>query len=59
MTNENVIIKDLIESQPEKFLYPNNTIVNEDFGRFIKNLISLKKNEETERMIKATMESPR
>jgi hypothetical protein len=51
MTNEHEINKDLIESLPEKFLYYINTIVNEDFGRFIKNLINLKNNVETERII--------
>jgi hypothetical protein len=51
MTYENVINKNLIESLPKKFLYHNNTIVSEDFGRFIKNLISLKNNVENERIL--------
>jgi hypothetical protein len=51
MTNENLINKDLIESFPGKLLYYNSTIVNEDFGRFIKNLFNLKYHVETERII--------
>jgi hypothetical protein len=58
MTNENTINKNLIESLPEKFLYHNNTIVNEDFAKLMKNLMNLKNNEKLQISYKTTMESP-